>query len=225
MTDRIAPSRRLFLGSAAATAVLALPGCAAYPRFTLEDAIRRLLALSADRAFARLLAPGGFWDDQLARLALPEAFGRRGGVLERLLTGPLFKDRLQRAFNDMAEDAADRAAPAVTEAVRTIGVRNALALLRGNPTAATSYLRGEMGVSLVEIMLPRFGDALRVSSDPLVGEALSALTGVDVSGIASSLARQADNAIWSAIGREEAAIRADPRSTNDPVLIGAFGIK
>lgn len=223
MKARIAPSRRLFLGSVAASAVLALPGCTGFPAFSLEDAVRRLLALSADRAFARLLAPGGFWDDQLARLALPEAFGRRGGVLERLLTGPLFKDRLQRAFNDMAEDAADRAAPAVTEAVRTIGVRNALALLRGDPTAATSYLRGEMGVSLVEIMLPQFGDALRMSNDPLIGEALSALTGVDVGGIASSLARQADTAIWGAIGREEAAIRADPRSTNDPVLIGALG--
>lgn len=219
-------SRRALLGGVTSVAVLAAAGCSTYPSFSLEEAVRRLLFLSTDRAFARLLAPGGFWDDQMTRLALPEVIGSRGGVLQRILTGPLFKDRLQRAFNDMAYDAAERAAPAVTDAVRTIGVRNALALLRGSdPMAATSFLHQEMGSSLVEIMVPEFGDALRVSQEPLVGEVLAALTGVDVGNIANSLAYEADNAIFRAIGREEAAIRADPRSTNDPVLMAAFGLK
>lgn len=218
--------RRALMGGAASVAVLAVAGCSGYPAFSLEEAVRRLLFLSSDRAFARLLQPGGFWDDQVTRLVLPDALGDRGGVLARILTGPIMKDRLQRAFNDMAYDAADRAAPAVADAVRTIGVRNALALIRSSdPMAATAFLHQEMGTSLVEIMVPEFGDAIRVSREPLVGEVLAALTGVDVGGIASSLAYQADNAIFRAIGREEAAIRADPRSTRDPVLIAAFGVK
>lgn len=229
MSDSI--SRRSMLGGAVSVGVLALgagglAGCATYPSFSLEEAVRRLLFLSSDRAFARLLAPGGFWDDQMTRLALPQAIGSRGGVMQRILTGPIFKERLQRAFNDMAYDAAERAAPAVTDAVRTIGFRNALALLRGSdPMAATAFLHEQMGSSLVEIMVPEFGDALRVSREPLVGEVLAALTGVDVGGIANSLALEADNAIFRAIGREEAAIRADPRSTNDAVLMAAFGLK
>ncbi|MFY8193466.1 DUF4197 domain-containing protein [Novosphingobium sp. B1] len=219
-------NRRALLGGVTSVAVLAVAGCATYPQFSLEEAVRRLLFLSTDRAFARLLSPGGFWDDQVTRLALPETIGNRGGVLARILTGPIVKDRLQRAFNDMAYDAADRAAPAVTDAVRTIGIRNALALLRGSdPMAATAFLHQEMGTSLVEIMLPEFGNAIRVSRDPLLGEVLGALTGVDVGGVARSLAMEADNAIFRAIGREEAAIRADPRSTNDPVLMTAFGLK
>lgn len=222
----IPSNRRAVLGGMTSVAVLSLAGCATFPSFSLEDAVRRLLFLSSDRAFARLLQPGGFWDDQMARLALPEAIGSRGGIMQRILTGPIFKERLQRAFNDMAYDAAERAAPAVTDAVRTIGIRNAVALLRGSdPMAATAFLHQEMGSSLIEIMVPEFGDALRVSREPLVGQVLSALTGVDVGGIANSLAFEADNAIFRAIGREEAAIRANPRSTNDPVLMGAFGIK
>ncbi len=221
-----APSRRAVLGGMTSLGVLSLAGCATFPSFTLEDAVRRLLFVSTDRAFQRLLQPGGFWDDQVARLALPEAIGSRGGIMQRILTGPIFRDRLQRAFNDMAYDAAERAAPAVTNAVRTIGIRNALTLLRGSdPMAATNFLHQEMGTSLIEIMVPEFGDALRVSREPLVGEVLAAMTGVDVGGIANSLAFEADNAIFRAIGREEAAIRADPRSTNDPVLMGAFGIR
>lgn len=220
------PNRRAVLGGMTSIAVLSLAGCATFPAFTLEDAVRRLLYVSTDRAFARLLQPGGFWDDSVARLALPEVIGNRGGIMQRILTGPIFRDRLQRAFNDMAYDAAERAAPAVTDAVRTIGIRNAVALLRGSDSmAATNFLHQEMGTSLIEIMVPEFGDALRVSREPLVGEVLAAMTGVDVGGIANSLAFEADNAIFRAIGREEAGIRADPRSTNDPVLMGAFGIK
>lgn len=219
-------NRRAVLGGISSIVALSLAGCATFPAFTLEDAVRRLLFLSTDRAFTRLLQPGGFWDSQVARLALPEVIGNRGGIMQRILTGPIFRDRLQRAFNDMAYDAAERAAPAVTDAVRTIGIRNAMALLRGSdPMAATNFLHEEMGTSLIAIMVPEFGDALRVSQEPLVGEVLAAMTGVDVGGIANALALQADSAIFRAIGREEAAIRADPRSTNDPVLMGAFGIK
>lgn len=227
MSQVVGPiNRRALLGGMTSIGVLAIAGCSSFPAFSLEEAVRRLLFLSSDRAFARLLQPGGFWDDQITRLVLPESLGNRGGVLARILTGPLMKDRLSRAFNDMAYEAADRAAPAVTDAVRTIGVRNALTLIRSSdPMAATAFLHQEMGTSLVELMVPEFGDAIRVSREPLVGELLAALTGVDVGGIAQSLAMQADNAIFRAIGREEAAIRADPRSTNDPMLMAAFGVK
>ena len=43
-----------------------------------------------------------------------------------------------------------------------------------------------------------------------------------VGGVAQSLSIRANDAIWSEIGREEAAIRANPDSTNDPVLIAAL---
>jgi hypothetical protein len=49
------------------------------------------------------------------------------------------------------------------------------------------------------------------------------MTGVDVGGMANTFAGKIDDVIWGEIGREEAAIRADPRATRDPVLIGVFG--
>jgi hypothetical protein len=45
---------------------------------------------------------------------------------------------------------------------------------------------------------------------------------VDLAGVASRFAVDVDNAIWGEIGRQEGAIRADPASTNDPLLIAAF---
>ena len=51
-----------------------------------------------------------------------------------------------------------------------------------------------------------------------------ARVGANVGGVAARLANEIDDTVWAEIGREEAAIRADPQSTNDPVLIGALGV-
>jgi len=214
--------RRQLLVGAAATGLLTLPGCQSLGRISFVEAVRRLLTISSRNALARLSAPGGFWDNQVARLELPEVFGSRGSVLQDILTSSLFRQRLRKELNHIAEDGAARAAPVVAETVRTIGIANAVALLRGGPTAATSFLRGEMAGSLIDVMVPALGDGLRVARDPIVGQAIAALTGVDVNGVARSLSRDVDNAIWDEIGREEAAIRADPESTNDALLIAAL---
>lgn len=52
--------RRTLLSALAAAPLLALPGCANMPGFSLTDAVRELLTLSSQRAFAGLIQPGGF---------------------------------------------------------------------------------------------------------------------------------------------------------------------
>lgn len=219
--------RRHFLAGTTAAGLLALTGCSTtggLGGLSLVEVIRRLLGRASSQALARLAAPGGFYDNQLARLDLPDVFGNRGGVLQGILTSVVFKDKLTKSLNHVAEDGAKRAAPVVAEAVRTIGIDNAAALIKGGPTEATGLLRTAMGGRLIETMVPALGDGLRLSNDPVVGQALAALTGVDISGAARSLAEKADNAIWGEIGREEASIRANPQATGDPLLIAAFSV-
>lgn len=225
VTNRLTTRRSLLAGAAGAGTLLLLPGCASTGGgFSLVEAVRRLLLLASENAFARLTAPGGFWDEQVARLRLDTVLGTRGDVLSRILTSQLFKDRLEERFATFAIDASFRAAPVVTDAVRVIGFDNALALVRGGPDAASLYLRQELGTALLDAVVPELGEALRLSRDPLLGQALSAVTGVDVAGVADRFGRQIDDAIWGEIAREEAAIRANPESTRDPVLIGVFGL-
>jgi hypothetical protein len=217
-------SRRAFIaGTLATAAALTLPGCATTGAISFTEAIRRLLVLSSERAFGRMTAPGGFWDQQVAQIGLNRFFGNRGSVLANILTSTLFKSRLENIAAGIAVDASFRAAPLVADAVRTIGYANAVDLIRGGPTAASGFLRQQMGGALIDAMVPEVGEALRVARDPLVGQLIAGLTGVDLGGTATSFARTLDDAIWDEIGREEAAIRADPGATRDPVLIGAFG--
>lgn len=219
--------RRGFLaGLGVASTAIALPGCAGGlgGAFSFTDAIARLLYLSTGRAFDRMTAPGGFWDQQVAQIGFEQFLGARGDTLGRILTSGLFKDRLSRALAPVAFDAAQRAAPVVADTIRVVGFQNAIDLVRGGPRSATSFLRQEMGTRLIDAMIPGVGQGLRIASDPLVGQALAALSGVDVSQIARTFTSTVDNVIWDQIGFEEEAIRANPESTRDPLIIGAFGV-
>ena len=218
--------RRQLLVATAAGAALVLPGCQTMPGFSLTEAIRRLLALASQNAFALLLQPGGFYDSSVARIALPDRFGGNAGVniISLVLQSRSFRDRLQRQLNRAAEKGAERAAPIVADAVRTVSIEAAAEIVRGGPQAATQFLRGKMGVALVDSMLPGINDGLRLFDDQVINKAVQSVTGFDMAALGADITRKADDAIWAAIGLEEGNIRANPQATNDPLLIGVFSI-
>ncbi len=220
--------RRLMLRTMAALPVAVLPfttlaGCATgMGGISLTEAIQRLLTLSSQRAFALLLAPGGFYDHAVARIELPPQFASNGTLLQRILSAGVVRDRLLRTLNDAAEVGARRAAPVVTQAISTLSVADALAVVRGGPTAATALLEQSMNNGLIEVMFPEIGGALRLAANPEVARAVGAVTGYDVAALTRDVTRAANRSIWAAIGQEEAAIRANPQATGDPLLIGLF---
>jgi hypothetical protein len=214
----------MVLGGMAASSALLLPGCAqglgGLGGLSLEGAVRRLLEVASSNAFSRLTVAGGFWDSQVSRLPLPNLFTR--GTVASILTSAVFKDQLQRQLNEFAVDGARRAAPLVTQTVRSVSIPTAIALLRGGPTDATSFLRSAMGPALINAMIPALGDAMNAAGNPIVNQAISALAGVNVMNVAQAVANSADNAIWYQIGQEETNIRANPSVTRDPLLIAAL---
>ncbi|MFC0204868.1 DUF4197 domain-containing protein [Novosphingobium soli] len=214
--------RRTVLAGIVAGVFVSLSGCATMGANRQVGVIQRLLELSSQRAFARLTQPDGFWDSAVARINLPVLFGRPGSAAQVILKSPLFREKLQHQLNIIAEDGARVAAPLVAEAVRTLSVTDALALLNGDNTAATTFLRQAMGPVLVNAMIPEFDRVMRAAQDPILNQAVAALAGVSLSDAAHALALEADNAIWYEIGAQESEIRADPGSTSDPALIAGL---
>jgi hypothetical protein len=214
-------SRRSLLAVACTLPLLALPSCASLPGgFGMVDALRRVLNLSSQRAFARLLQEDGFLQDELARVPLPGG----GALAGALLRTPLVQNQLLRLMNRAASNAAETAAPMVYDAIRTMSFSDAVALVRGGPTAATDFLQQTMGDAIVTAMLPGVGSALRSFDDGILNRVVQAATGIDFAGLQQHVSRSAANGIYRAIGREEAAIRANPRATGDPLIIGVFSL-
>ena len=173
--------------------------------------MRRLLTVAAERAFARLTRENGFHDDEFARIALP--VGLDGDSTSGATAAPLgtsvVQDRLLRQLNRAAELGALSAAPLLKRAIRDLAVTGASSILRGGGAAATDYLRQTMGESLFEALAPAVGEGLRTADSELLTQALQA-SDVNFEGLRLEVARRASDSLYRAIGREEAAIRADP---------------
>jgi hypothetical protein len=218
-------TRRRLLAAGFTLPLFALPGCATgLGGYGFEDAIRRLLFLSSERAFARLLQDNGFFQDELARVPLPPQLAGAGTVAGALLSTPIVRQQLLQLMNRAAWSAAETAAPIVYHSVRSMSITDAVGIVRGGPTAATSYLQRSMGTAIVDAMFPGVGQALRTFDNGILNQAIRATTGIDFAGIQHHVARSAAEGIYRAIGREEAAIRANPRGAGDPVIAGVFGV-
>ena len=222
-------SRRTLIGAGLSLPLLALPGCSTIGDLGgvgLEDAIRRLLTISSQRAFANLLQDNGFFQDELARVSLPAQLGGSGAgsVASTLLRSSAVQNQLLRLVNNAAAQAASNAAPLVYDSIRGLTIANALSIVRGGPTAATAYLERSIGERIVDALFPGVGNALRFLDAGILGQALGAATGINFAGLQQDVTRKTAQGIWRAIGREEAAIRANPSSANDPLLTGLFGV-
>jgi hypothetical protein len=217
-------NRRSLLAAGLSFPLLALPGCATMGGFGFEDAIRRLLTLSSQRAFARLLQENGFFEDELARVPLPPELSGAGAVTSALLRTSLVRNQLLSLMNRAAANAAEAAAPIVYDSIRSMSFADAVSLVRGGPTAATDFLERSMGNAIVEVMFPGVGQALRLFDNGIINQLVQAATGINFGGLQRHVTESASRGIYRAIGREEAAIRANPRETGDPVLTGVFGI-
>jgi hypothetical protein len=218
--------RRTLIATAALMPLLALPGCVNTGGFSLVEAIRRLLTLSSQRAFAALMQENGFFDYQIARINVPDQLGgaRASGIVAALLRTDAFQSRLTRQVNRAAERGAALAAPIVTDAISSLSVADALAVVRGGSSAATDTLSSALGTRLVEAMLPGVGDGLKLFDSAVVTQALKLATGIDFAGLRDDVTRKASDGIYRAMASEEAAIRANPNSTGDPLLMAVFGL-
>ena len=217
--------RRSVLGMGVAAGLLALPGCSSLPGLSLTEAVKRLLTLSSQNAFAELLQPNGFFDSQIARITVPDALGgsRATDIATALLRSRPIQDRLLRQVNRAAEEGAELAAPIVAETIRNMSIADALAIINGGPRAATSLLQGQLGNTLVDRMLPGIGNGLRLFDNEIINLVLSQATNVDFSSISRDVTNKVSDAIYRSIGAQEASIRANPRATNDPLLIAVLG--
>ena len=220
--NQLLTRRRLLAGLACS--LIVLPGCSTLGALNFEGAIRRLLTLSSQRAFARLLEDNGFFADELARVPLPPELDRAGGIASALLRTGVVQNQLMSLMNRAASEAAETAAPIVYDSIRSMSLSDAVSLVRGGPTAATDFLERSMGNAIVNAIFPGVGNALRLFDNGVINQVVRAATGINFEGLQRHVTESAARGIYRAIGREEAAIRANPRATGDPVLIGTFGV-
>lgn len=206
--------------------MLALPGCSSLPGLSLTEAVRRLLTVSSQNAFAELMEPNGFFDSQIARISVPDRLGgvRATSIATAVLGAKPIQARLLKQVNRAAETGAELAAPIIADTIRGMSIADAAAIINGGDRAATNLLQSQLGPSLATHMLPGISKGLNLFDNEIINLVLSQVSGIDFADISNDVTNKASDAIYRSIGAQEAKIRANPAATNDPVLIGVFGL-
>jgi hypothetical protein len=215
-------------------AAAASPAAAQQPflgRLTQQEATRGLrdaLGLAATNATHQLAQPNGFWSDLNVRIPLPGVLGQSQAALSRFgMSAPL--DDLQQNLNHAAETTMPRAAGLFADAVRTITIADAIAIVRGGSDSATQYLRGRTQTRLTNLLKPPMRDALTQSGAFTLLR--TALREVGMSSMAPQLRTEvtdfstakALDGCFHYIAEEERAIRGNPARRTSETLRRVFG--
>jgi hypothetical protein len=195
---------------------------------TTTSALRDALKLASERAVSATSKPGGFLDDPQIRIHLPGKLEGMASGLRALGMGAKV-DELEVAMNHAAEHAAAEATPIFVGAVEKMSFQDAVGIVRGNDTAATTYFKRTTSEPLRQKFRPIVDAAMEKVGvaklyDELVSQYASTPFGsapkLDLNGYVTD---QALAGLFTVVGDEEKKIRQDPAARTTDLLKQVFG--
>jgi hypothetical protein len=193
--------------------------------------LKEALTLGAQKSAGRLSVVDGFFKDAVVKILLPPEAQKVEKTLRNLGMGNLVDDAILR-MNRAAEDASKSAATIFVDAVKKMSVNDALGILRGPDTAATSYLKKTTTPQLTSSFRPVIDSSLQKTDATkywkTVFETYNKLptTFKKVNpDLSSYVTEKALSGIFYYVAQEEAKIRKDPAAQATDLLKKVFGGK
>ncbi|NML23354.1 DUF4197 domain-containing protein [Pseudoflavitalea sp. G-6-1-2] len=189
--------------------------------------LKEALSVGAQRSSNQLSAMDGFFKNAAIKILLPQEAQKVEKTMRDLGMGNLV-DKAILSLNRAAEDAATSAAPIFINAIKSITITDALGILRGSDTAATSFLRGRTTTALTNAFRPVIDKSLaKVNATKYWSDVFTAYNQFAAKKINPDLAgyvtEKALGGIFYQVGLEEQAIRKDPVARTTEILKKVFG--
>lgn len=119
----------------------------------IVSGLKEALNVGANNSTSKLSAADGFFKDAAVKLLMPPEAQKVEKTLRSVGAGKLVDDAIL-SLNRAAEDAAKSAAPIFLSAIKNMSIQDALGILKGTDTAATSYLRKATTAQLTAAFKP-----------------------------------------------------------------------
>lgn len=230
-----------------------LPEAAAVfaPQNRIAKALKQALSVGVDSAVSRVSSLNGFYKDELIKIMLPPEASSLVDKVQQSYMGKRLYSRIMRpamnnlvlSMNRAAEDASKKAAPIFLSAIKSMSIPEALDILNGADTAATTYLRSKTYESLVEAFSPSIQKSLdkkfvgNKSTTELWDKFIGTYNRVRESPVSMFLdleeatepnlskyvTKKALNGVFSKVGAEEKKIRENPKAQVTNLLKNVFG--
>lgn len=190
--------------------------------------LKEALSLGAQNGATKLSAVDGFFANAAIKVLMPPEAQKVEKTLRSAGMGKLVDDAIL-SMNRAAEEASKSAAPIFVDAVKTMSFQDALGILKGSDTAATSYLKGKTTPALTSAFRPVIEGALEKTGAtkhwktvmdaynkiPLVSKVNSDLSGY--------VTDKALSGMFFQVAQEEQKIRKDPAARVTETLKKVFG--
>lgn len=218
----------LGLDPAAMEQILGATSGAGLDESTVVAGLKQALEVGTERSVALTSQQGGFLDDPLIRIPLPDELETMGNALRSVGLGSQV-DALEVRMNRAAEQASAEAKEVFWQAVQGMSISDAYGILNGPDDAATVYFRDRTEGSLRERFEPVVERAMEQvglyrAYDALLSRyrALSLFSNPSVE-LNRYVTDETLDGLFSVLALEEKRIRTDPVARSTELLRKVFG--
>ena len=193
--------------------------------------LKEALTLGAEKSTDKLSMVNGFFKDAVVKILLPEQAQKVEKTLRGLGMGQLVDDAIL-SINRAAEDASKAATPIFVNAIKSMSIQDALGILRGPDTAATSYLKKTTSPDLTRSFKPIIDTSLQKTDATKYWKTVfktynnlpTTFKKVDPD-LSAYVTQRAMDGIFYYVAVEEKQIRKDPAAQVTDILKKVFGGK
>ncbi|MGC3983154.1 MAG: DUF4197 domain-containing protein [Steroidobacteraceae bacterium] len=191
-------------------------------------ALRTALTQGAGKAVSTLAQQDGFFGNPEVKIPLPQSLQKVDKTLRKYGMG-FMADNLILTMNRAAEAAVPEAKTLLVDAVKSMSLTDAKAILTGGQDSATKYFRSKTETALATKFKPIIMQATAKtgavqSYNQLAGRAAQfGLLDAKSANIDDYVTTQALDGLYKMIAKEELAIRADPVGQGSKLLQKVFG--
>jgi hypothetical protein len=195
----------------------------------IVSGLKEALSVGANKSTGKLSAADGFFKDAAVKVLMPPEAQKVEKTLRSIGAGKLVDDAIL-SVNRAAEDASKSAAPIFLNAIKSMSLQDALGILKGADTAATSYLKHTTTANLTAAFRPIIESALQKTDATKYWSAVfnrynqlpTTFKKVDTD-LSSYVTQKALTGIFYYVAQEEKNIRANPAARVNDILKKVFG--
>lgn len=190
----------------------------------LKEALIQGISKGADQASMT----DGFFKNELIKILLPEDARRVENTLRQMGLGAEV-DRALLTINRGAEKAAMEAKPIFISAIRQLTIQDAFNILKGEPDAATQFLRRTTESQLISLFQPRIQESLdEVGATRYYGDIANAYNAIPLTNrkidpdLNAYVTQRAIDGLFLLVAQEEKSIRENPLERTTALMKRVF---
>ncbi|MCH8535136.1 MAG: DUF4197 domain-containing protein [Flavobacteriaceae bacterium] len=196
----------------------------------IGNGLKQALEFGVERQVSELTKTGGFYQNEIVRILLPEELQKVETALRRVGLNSL-ADQGLIALNRTAEDAVKEATPIFVNAIRNMSIQDAQQILMGGDNSATQFLERQTTDELYKSFYPVVQNSFqKVGADEIWSNLISQYNSIPLTSnvntdLSDYITKQAMQGVFIMIAEEEKEIRNNVNARTTDLLRRVFKLQ